>query len=67
MIGIEPIAELPDPLGLFGPQKQLMKNRTSTAHRLAFVLIGIEGFEPSTPPPQTECADQTALYSEIIA
>ena len=29
-------------------------------------LVRVEGFEPPTLPPQTECASQTALHTENI-
>ena len=37
-------------------------------HLLSFMLklVGIEGFEPSTPASQTRCANQTALHSECL-
>lgn len=28
-------------------------------------MVGVEGFEPPAPRAQGECADQTALYTEI--
>ena len=30
-------------------------------------MVGVKGFEPSTPWSQTKCANQTALHPEIKA
>ena len=35
-------------------------------HSDLLFLVGATGFEPATPPPQTECSDQTELHTEII-
>ncbi len=45
---------------------RLSGNKKAPGTARGFKVVGVVGFEPTTPWSQTRCANRTALYPELL-
>ena len=68
--------KFPEPAPAPPTAQQLLSDGSAIAHQkklsekyslsFLFLMVGIVGFEPTTPCSQSRCANQAALYSDLM-